>query len=93
MSSKRPMAVVKEMDGKQDPGLPCIIRKGRNTLATVCKDAPNKRFIDNVIDTFHQQVKASKTTRMTSLGYMCKRICFVFQISADRMLSCVMLNY
>ena len=62
------MDVVKDMDGNTDLGKPLIVRKGRNVLGTICKEASTRKFFDNIVDTFKEKTKSSELDRLSCLG-------------------------
>ena len=62
------MDVVKDMTGDTDLGKPVIVRKGRNVLGGICKEASTRKFFDNIIEAFKERTQASEHDRLTYLG-------------------------
>jgi len=56
------MDVVKNLaDGTV--GTPAIVRRGRNTLQTLCGSAPTKSFITNLINGFESKLEGQPIAR------------------------------
>ena len=49
-------------------GKPLIVRKGRNVLGTICKEASTRKFFDNIVDTFKEKTKSSELDRLSCLA-------------------------
>lgn len=67
LNSQRPMAVVKDMTDKTDMTMPVVVRKGRNTLATICKEASTRKFFDNIIEALKERTSSGQKSRLTCL--------------------------
>ena len=77
VNTRRPMDVVKDMDDKTDLGKPVIVRKGRNVFGGICKEAPTRKFFDNIVNAFKEKTKASEHDRLSNLGYITKGLSIV----------------
>lgn len=63
------MEVVKDMTVETNMAAPVLVRKGRNTLGSICKEASTKKFFDNIVETFKERTVASKNNpRLANLS-------------------------
>ena len=65
LQSKRPMEVAKDFPENGYFDSPMILRKGRNTFATLCKEGGTRKFYDNIVETFKEKTTNAKTSRLT----------------------------
>ena len=56
LSSKRPMEIAKDFPQTAHFASPVILRKGRNTFATICKESGTRKFFDNIVETFKEKI-------------------------------------
>ena len=74
-SQKRPMAVGKDLKDFQgegagsgaDPARAFLLRKGRNTIASLTKSNTSKKFLNTVIESFTKSLKDTQQSRITQL--------------------------
>ena len=75
-SSQRPLAVLKDFAVTKGPfsdsmaiNVPVIVRKGRNTLSTLCGQlGDTKKFMQSLLDSFGAKMAKSDMERSVSLG-------------------------
>ena len=75
MHSKREMMIFKdttsaEVLSKVEVGLPFIVRKGRNVLSMLTKDADVKETLDQSLAEFKKRLSAANVSRFQSQGVL-----------------------
>ena len=69
LNQHRPMAVLKNLS-EGEVGRPAIVRRGRNTLQTLCGSTESKNFVSMIVDGFESKMDAQPIQRPQSLGFI-----------------------